>query len=369
MDPLIVVIAALGFIAVVALAAWLWSVLGAPRDEVMERIQRVTRTQLSGAFPMPLPPRIEVEKGGGAVASFLRVMSKASKPKEGADLTKVQTQLRHAGLRGPHTVEIFFGAKLMLGIVFAVLAYFFTSWRGPALSHHEAWVVVLAGIGFYFPNLWLRGRVQTRQGNRHPRHAPHGVYACAGLGVQGSGDSTRPTAHPTRIADDWIAIAVETEAQFAALCQVMGQPELAADARFADAPARHANQQALDEIIDAWTAGQEKNALQRRLQAAGVPAGAVLNVRELLADEHVQARDVFQEVEYPDLPRPFPHTRVAFKLRGRHASRIDTPAPRFGGANGAVLGDLLGLSAAVLADLYARGISATVPVATHGLRV
>jgi crotonobetainyl-CoA:carnitine CoA-transferase CaiB-like acyl-CoA transferase len=215
----------------------------------------------------------------------------------------------------------------------------------------------------------LNGRVQTRTGNRHPWQAPHGVYAAGKRNqeienrAQGVG---RRDAGGQAPGGEWIAIAVETDAQFAALCRELGRPELAADPRFADALSRHANQDALDAIVATWTAGQEKHALQRRLQAAGVPAGAVLNVRELLEDEHVQFRDVFQRLEYPDLARPFPHTRVAFKLRGRHASRIDTPAPRFGGANRAVLGGLLGISEETVAALYAGGVTAEVPVEAHG---
>lgn len=223
----------------------------------------------------------------------------------------------------------------------------------------------------------MNGRVQTRMGNRHPWQAPHGVYpvgnreqvtgdsAVGAHGVRpGASGSAQPVA--SEPGGSWIAIAVETDAQFAALCRELGRPELAADPRFADALSRHANQDALDAIVAAWTAGQEKHALQRRLQAAGVPAGAVLNVRELLEDEHAQFRDVFQRLAYPDLARPFPHTRVAFTLRGRHASRIDTPAPRFGGANHAVLGGLLGLAEETLAALYAGGITAELPVEAHG---
>ncbi|HEY7295869.1 MAG TPA: CoA transferase [Dehalococcoidia bacterium] len=223
----------------------------------------------------------------------------------------------------------------------------------------------------------MNGRVQTRTGNRHPWLAPHGVYP-AGDRTQGPGSGgeendridqgTSGSTQQVASDDDWIAIAVQTDAQFAALCHELGQPELASDPRFAGALARHANQDALDAIIAAWTRGQQKHALQRRLQAVGVPAGAVLNVRELLEDEHVQARDLFQTVTYPDLARPFPHTRVAFKLRGRHASRIDTPAPRFGGANHAVLHDLLGLSEQRLAALAADRITAETPAAPHGTR-
>jgi benzylsuccinate CoA-transferase BbsF subunit len=195
----------------------------------------------------------------------------------------------------------------------------------------------------------MNGRVQERSGNRHAWMAPHGVYRCAG-------------------EDAWVAIAVETDAQFAALCATMGRDELAADPRFAGALARHANQDELDAIVSAWTAGRDKHAVQRELQAGGVPAGAALDVAELLADEHVQAKDVFQQVEYPDLVRAYPHTRVAFRLRG-HRSRIDVRAPRFGEHNDAVLHDLLGLNGAEIGELRAAGIVADRPLTGTGLRV
>ena len=76
------------------------------------------------------------------------------------------------------------------------------------------------------------GRVWRRSGNRSPYApaAPHGAYPCAG-------------------EDRWIAIACETEAQFAALARAAGHPEWAADPRFATLPARIAHQDALDSAV------------------------------------------------------------------------------------------------------------------------
>ena len=53
----------------------------------------------------------------------------------------------------------------------------------------------------------------------HPHHAPHNVYATEG-------------------EDQWIAIDVATDEEFAALCGVLGAPALASDARFATMAAR-----------------------------------------------------------------------------------------------------------------------------------
>ena len=96
------------------------------------------------------------------------------------------------------------------------------------------------------------GTVRTPGGNRHPRFAPHGVYACA--------------------ADEWIAVAAESEAAFANLARHIGQPGLADDSRFATNAARKRNENALDAILAAWfaprAAADEAEALGRQAVCA-----------------------------------------------------------------------------------------------------
>src|SRR5581483_9801151 len=99
-------------------------------------------------------------------------------------------------------------------------------------------------------------------GNHDPSRAPHEAYPC------------RPGDDPED-PDRWIAIAVETDAQFRALCGAMGRPELARDRRFATAVARWRHQDALDAEIAAWTRERDVLDLFHRLQDAGVPAGPV----------------------------------------------------------------------------------------------
>src|SRR5207245_207710 len=99
-------------------------------------------------------------------------------------------------------------------------------------------------IGEALFDLELNDRGRTSLGNRDPSRAPHGVYPC------------RPGAEP-RDPDRWIAIAVETDAQFRALCACMGRPELARDRRFATTVARWRNQDALDAAIATWTRDQD----------------------------------------------------------------------------------------------------------------
>lgn len=120
-------------------------------------------------------------------------------------------------------------------------------------------------------------------GNRleHPPAAPHGVY-------------------PARGEDRWIAIAVFDEAEWKALLGVMGDPAWADDVRFRTQEARHANQDALDGHIAAWTGARDRHEMMELLQSAGVRAGAVQDAEDCNErDPQFAARGTFFELDHP----------------------------------------------------------------------
>ena len=100
-----------------------------------------------------------------------------------------------------------------------------------------------------------------------------------------------------------------------------------------------------------------------RLQAAGVPAGAVLDARELFTDPHLVARKFFDHVQHP------PETGVGCRPQlGRpwrfSAFKVPTPAPgpRLGEANDYVLKEVLGLSETEVAAMAEQGVIGSTPV-------
>jgi crotonobetainyl-CoA:carnitine CoA-transferase CaiB-like acyl-CoA transferase len=119
---------------------------------------------------------------------------------------------------------------------------------------------------------------------------------------------------------------------------------------------RHHHQDALDQIIAAWTSSRRKEDVQRLLQEAGVSAAAVLEVPELFDDPHIAARGQFQWVDHPD-SSPFPHTRAAFRLSGTPIPVART-GPMFGEGVNHVLRDLLNMPDDELDRLFAAGIIA-----------
>lgn len=101
-------------------------------------------------------------------------------------------------------------------------------------------------------------------------------------------------------------------------------------------------------------------AVQDDLQAVGVPAAAVLDVGELLANPHVLARHGFEYVTVPNVG-PTPYPRPAFILT-RTPVPLETPAPAFAQDNVSVFRDLASLDSQAIASLEAQRITSPVPL-------
>lgn len=212
----------------------------------------------------------------------------------------------------------------------------------------------------------LNGRVQGPAGNRHPWAAPHGVYPTRGPGSGGQGpagsvhhaDLQPPTPDPPE--DAWIAIAVETDAQWAALRRVMGEPAWSGDPRFATAIGRWRHQEEIDARLAEWTREHDHYELMHQLQRAGVPAGAVLTGPEVLADPQLNARDWWERLTPTEIGRPFSFVSAPWRMSGSPYKRL-APAPLLGEHNDVVYLDLLGLDRQEYDDLRAAGVISTEP--------
>ena len=106
----------------------------------------------------------------------------------------------------------------------------------------------------------------TRIGNRHRELSPHDVYPAAG-------------------DDEWVAIAVGDDDEWAALCRALDRPEWSGD--YPTAEARRANGGVIDDAITAWTSARPAREAFVTLQAAGVPAMAVMTNAAIASDPHV----------------------------------------------------------------------------------
>lgn len=128
-------------------------------------------------------------------------------------------------------------------------------------------------------NHLVSGKVPGRIGNRHPNIAPYQTFGTA---------------------DGEIAIAVGNDQQFARFCVELGLPDLALDERFRRNRDRVIHMDALDGILSDALKADGAEAWERRLVAAGIPAGRVATIDQVLSDPHTVARDMVVEMPAGD---------------------------------------------------------------------
>lgn len=160
-------------------------------------------------------------------------------------------------------------------------------------------------------------------------------------------------AYPCEDGRD-IIIGANQDSVFGRLCQAMGQPELANDERFVDHRARGEHQQALDDLIGAWTRQYAAEHLVTLLADHGVPAGLVYHAAEMLGDAHFQARESI--VERPDASgRPLPMQNV-FPRLSRTPGQVRHCGPRLGEHTEQVLREWLDYAPARIEDLRRQAV-------------
>ena len=147
-----------------------------------------------------------------------------------------------------------------------------------------------------------------------------------------------------------IAVSVTSDANFAALCGVIGRPDLGANLALATTAGRAAQQDMLEAAIATWTRTQDAEAAMAELQRAGVAAGVAWWPGELISREpHLAARGHWQMVDRAWLG-PHPQPSLPFRMNGAPIP-IRTPAPTLGQSTEDVLRRLLGLDDGELAAL------------------
>ena len=193
---------------------------------------------------------------------------------------------------------------------------------------------VLGVMESLIPEYAATGYVRERTGAIIPNVAPSNVY---------------PTAD-----GQMVIIAANQDTVFARLTEAMGRPEMATDERYATHIARGARQTELDELIADWSAGLDAAELNEILLHHGVPTGEIYRAPDMLRDPHFAAREAIVRLTHPELGE-LPMQNVVPKLSDT-PGRVRWPGPDLGAHNEEILGGLLGLDTAELADLATAGI-------------
>ncbi|MCB9440155.1 MAG: CoA transferase [Mycolicibacterium sp.] len=160
-----------------------------------------------------------------------------------------------------------------------------------------------------------------------------------------------------RSADgSWVVIAANQDTVFARLCAAMGTPELATDERFADHLARGRNQDELDDIIGAWAAVRRPDEIIDTLSEAGVIAGPINTVAEVLTDPQLLARNMIVDHWDERVGRNIKGPGVVPVLSESPGSVRTAGPPRPGSHNDEIYRGLLGRDDAEIAALAEEGV-------------
>lgn len=217
----------------------------------------------------------------------------------------------------------------------------------------------VSALGHYLVEAAANGTNPTRTGNRVPHAAPHGVFPCKSRPRAGN-IPARELIMAGGVAkvpeeDRWVAIAVFSDAAWEGLKDAMGRPAWADEERFGTLLGRKEHEDALDDLVGAWTSGMEAEEAMRILQAKGVPAGVVQTAQDVLDhDPHLKARGYYVYLDHPEAGHNA-YDGPGFRLSETPA-RLHGPAPLLGQHNDDVLRDLLGYSDERIADLLVEQI-------------
>ncbi|MDX8436987.1 CoA transferase [Mesorhizobium abyssinicae] len=154
----------------------------------------------------------------------------------------------------------------------------------------------LSALGWPVSNYLTAGVEPRPMGNENMTAAPSGAF---------------------RTGEGLLNIAANKQEQFVTLSQLIGRPELASDPRFAEREVRKQNRAALKALIEDALAGASAAAWEEKLNRAGVPAGRVLTIPQVLDERQVTERGMTTRFEgVPGMDRPLTVVRGGFIVDG-----------------------------------------------------
>lgn len=180
---------------------------------------------------------------------------------------------------------------------------------------------LLALMTYQAGRYFATGRPPGREGNHHPTVSPYGTFA-------------------TR--DGHINLAVGSDEQYRRFCEALQAPELAGDPRFTNNADRQVARTELAIEIERRLTRRTTGEWLARMEAAGIPAGPILDLATAFSDQVATDRDMRVEVEHPVAGR-ISQVGAPWKLDG-YSSPIRLAPPVLGQHTRDVLGDVLGYS-------------------------
>jgi crotonobetainyl-CoA:carnitine CoA-transferase CaiB-like acyl-CoA transferase len=177
---------------------------------------------------------------------------------------------------------------------------------------------MLAVLGPQAANFRLTGKVKPRTGSRSTNAGPRNAYRCRdGL---------------------YVCLSASTQKMAERVFRSVGRPELIDDPRYRTNAERVKHAEELDAIIGEFVARRTQAENVAFFEQAEVTIGPIYDIRQIVEDPHVLARELLADYPDPDM-NAFPMHHVVPRLSGTPGS-IRTAAPRLGEHNRALLAEV-----------------------------
>jgi crotonobetainyl-CoA:carnitine CoA-transferase CaiB-like acyl-CoA transferase len=182
-------------------------------------------------------------------------------------------------------------------------------------------------------NYLVGGEVPGRIGNSHPNIVPYQAFATQ---------------------DGHLILAVGNDAQFQRFCDIIDQPQLALDSRYASNRARVENRETLCQQISDLLKKNDTDDWLQRFENNSIPCGPINSIDQVFADPQILARKMQISIadkragEIPGVANPINYSR----------STIDyaVPPPELGSSTESILGEYLEYSALEISALRNKSI-------------
>ena len=180
----------------------------------------------------------------------------------------------------------------------------------------------------------LTHSIKERSGSASNTTSPRNVYKCKD--------------------GKYVALSASMQSMAERLFEVIGRPDMISDPKFKTNSDRLRNRDEVDEIVGGWFKDRNRSEALEFMRKAGVTAGPVYDIKDVLEDEHFIEREIVVEVDDPDLGW-IPTQNVVPKFTSTPGA-IRSAAPKLSEHTDTILGEL-GLSEAEISELKAQGVT------------
>jgi crotonobetainyl-CoA:carnitine CoA-transferase CaiB-like acyl-CoA transferase len=178
------------------------------------------------------------------------------------------------------------------------------------------------------------GTVRQAQGVMTSVACPHGHFQCAD--------------------GRWLAIACTNDKMFARLCVVMDRPDLASEETYGQTRQRLAQPNMIEGLVADWAGQFNREDALALLQGGEVPSSPINSIADIAEDPHIEERQVLTTL-MDDILGEITVPGVVPKMSAS-PGKVASLGPRLGSANHQILGELLGMNSAEIAELEKKGV-------------